>query len=114
VIESYSFGNIVVRGKRYSKDLIIFPDKIKENWWRREGHKLSLEDLEEVFSYAPEVLVIGKGYFGMMKIPREVQIFITEEKNIELISSVTGKAADIFNQLLKERKKVVGAFHLTC
>jgi len=104
----------VVRGKRYSGDLIIFPDRVKENWWRKEGHKLSLEDLEEVFSYTPEILVIGKGYFGMMKIPEEVQRFITGEKNIELISSITGKAANMFNQLLKEGKKVVGAFHLTC
>ena len=113
MIESYSFGNIVVNGKRFFRDLIVFPDRIKENWWRREGHRLSLEDLEEVISYQPETLVIGTGYFGVMKIPDEIQKFI-KEKNIELVISGTKEAVKKFNQLLEEGKKVVGAFHLTC
>jgi len=42
MIEHYSFGRIVIDGKEYTKDLIIYPDKIRANWWRKEGHKLRL------------------------------------------------------------------------
>ena len=35
-IDEYSFGRISVSGKNYSADLIIFPDHIQENWWRKK------------------------------------------------------------------------------
>ena len=33
-IESYSFGEVVIDGKRYRSDVIVFPDRVKPNWWR--------------------------------------------------------------------------------
>ncbi len=113
MIESYSFGNIVVDGKRYFHDLIIFPDKIKENWRRKEGHKLYLDDIKEVFLYSPETLVIGTGYFGKMKITEEVKKRI-EEKGINLFIEKTQGAVKKLNKLLEQNRKAVGAFHLSC
>jgi len=37
VIDGYSFGRIVVEGKEYTSDLIIYPDHIQGDWWREEG-----------------------------------------------------------------------------
>ncbi len=113
MIDSYSFGSIVVEGKRYTHDIIVFPGKVKEEWWRKEGHSLSLEDLEEVIEFSPEILVVGTGYFGVMKVPEEVKEAL-ERKGISVIVEKTKQAVETFNRLLKEGKKVVGAFHLTC
>ena len=33
MIESYDFGIIVFNGKRYIDDVLIFPDRLKGNWW---------------------------------------------------------------------------------
>jgi len=34
MIESYSFGQMVIDGQEYTSDLIIFPDRINSSWWR--------------------------------------------------------------------------------
>ena len=64
---------MVVDGQTYTSDLIIFPEKIKDSWWRKSGHRLCLEDLEDVFQEKPEVLVIGTGFYGLMKTEEEVK-----------------------------------------
>ncbi|MEO0260682.1 MAG: MTH938/NDUFAF3 family protein, partial [candidate division WOR-3 bacterium] len=87
-IEKYDFGEIVVNGKKYTRDLIIFPDKIKENWWRKEGHSLCIEDLKEVIEYKPEILIIGTGYSGVMEVKEEV-IKELERNNIKVIIKKT-------------------------
>ena len=72
-IDSYSFGSMTVDGKEYTADLMIFPDRVRPDWWRQEGHLLRLGDLAEVLKYAPEVLVIGKGAAGIMQVPLAVK-----------------------------------------
>ena len=112
MIDSYDFGRIVINGKRYSSDLIVFPDKVRDGWWRKEGHRLHVEDLKEVLEAKPEVLVVGTGYSGLMKVPPETRKYV-ESKGIELIAQSTAEACKTFNRLVKSRK-VVAALHLTC
>ena len=61
VIDSYRFGLIVVNGKNYTSDVIILLDKVKDNWYRKTGHQLHLDDLSEVIAENPEVLIVGTG-----------------------------------------------------
>ncbi|MEM3536351.1 MAG: Mth938-like domain-containing protein [Candidatus Bathyarchaeia archaeon] len=115
MIDSYRFGVIVVNGKKYESDLIILPEKILDGWWRKEGHKLCVEDLKEVFKCEPkpEVLVVGTGYNGLMKVSSEVEDAL-KVHGITLIAQSTEEACQTFNKLLKANKRVAGAFHLTC
>lgn len=112
MIEFYDFGQITINGHRYSRDVIIFPDNVRDGWWRREGHRLCLEDLKEVFEAEPEVLVIGTGYSGLMRIPQEVKNYV-KSRNIELVIENTSLACQTYNRLCQSRK-VIAAFHLTC
>lgn len=111
-IDSYSFGKMVINGITYTRDLKIFPDRVVPDWWRREGHLLECEDMEDVFSFNPEVIVVGTGMMGAMKVSKRVRERALE-KSIELFSERTGKAVDIFNEI-STTKKTVGLFHLTC
>ncbi|MEF8880119.1 MAG: Mth938-like domain-containing protein [Candidatus Thermoplasmatota archaeon] len=111
-IEDYSFGKMKIDGKTYTSDLIIFPDKIKTKWYRKRGHRLSREDLNEVIDYKPNILIVGTGASGLMKIPDETKEYI-EKQDIELKKDKTKKATWLYNQL-KNKNKVVAAFHLTC
>jgi len=106
---------MIIDGKRYTSDLIVFPEKVLSRWWRREGHKICVEDLKEVLKQAslPEVLVVGTGYSGLVKILPEVEKAL-KEQGIKLIAQPTSEAYKTFNELLKAGKRVVGAFHLTC
>lgn len=112
MIESYDFGKIAVDGKQYATDVIIFPDHVKDGWWRKEGHVLRIEDLKDVLQAKPEVLVVGTGYFGSMKVPNEVREYLTSIK-IQLIVEKTREAYKTYNRLVLT-KRTVAAFHLTC
>jgi hypothetical protein len=119
-IDSYSFGIMKVDGVEYRGDLIVFacrgagaPDKVRSNWWRKEGHSLAIEDLDDVLAFEPEILVIGKGASGLMKVPAPTEETL-QEKGIEVIATNTGQAWGIFNEQVEKGKKVAGAFHLTC
>ena len=112
-IDSYSFGSMTVDGKEYKEDLIVFPDKVKPNWWRKQGHSLAIEDLDEVINYKPEVLIVGKGASSCMVIPSSSKNLL-KQKQIELIDEDTELASRLFNEQIKKGKRVVGAFHLTC
>lgn len=111
-IDSYEFGRIVVNGKAYDQDLIIFPDEVRSGWWRREGHELCVDDIREVIEEKPEVLVVGTGDSGLVKILDEVKDRLKKEK-IDLIAKQTEEACALYNKL-SPRRKVVAALHLTC
>ncbi len=115
LIDSYEFGLIVINGRKYNSDVIVFPEKVVDNWWRKEGHSLHMEDLKEVMEREPkpEVLVVGTGYYGLVKILPEVENSL-KKLGIELVAQPTKEAYKTFNTLLGSGKHVVGAFHLTC
>ena len=112
-IDSYSFGSMTIDGKKYTSDVIVFPDKVKSDWWRREGHSLIMEDLEEVTSYSPDILIIGRGASGCMDIPLSTKEAL-EAKDIKLVDANTDAAYKLFNEEMEKGTKAVGAFHLTC
>jgi hypothetical protein len=111
-IDSYSFGRIVINGKTYTSDVIIYPDRVDGSWWRNEGHLLQLADLKEALQAKPEVLVIGTGAFGVMRVPRETVEHIAGQ-GIEVKVERTSRAAEVYNDLAGT-KAVIAALHLTC
>ena len=112
IINSYSFGNITIDGKNYRSDVIIFPDKINSRWWRKSGHLLSDEDIGEILKYKPEMLIVGTGAYGLMKVDQKVKDKL-KSLGIRFIIKKTAEAVDAYNKLEK-KDRVVCAFHLTC
>lgn len=115
LIDSYEFGAMVMNGKKYTSDVIVFPERVIDGWWRKEGHRLHVEDLEEILKQEPkpEVLVVGTGYYGLVKISPEVENTLKAHE-IELVAQPTKGAYQTFNKILESDKRVIGAFHLTC
>jgi hypothetical protein len=111
-IDSYEFGHIVIDGQSHNKDVIILPDKVIGNWWRIEGHSLHPDDLGAVFAAKPEVLVVGQGAYGRMNVPSDTRRAI-EQAGIQVIEQKTGQAYQTYN-LMRARRNVAAALHLTC
>ncbi len=122
MISEVSFARIVINGKEYNYDVVIYPDGRIE---RRKKHlskkyadlynhtPLSREELEETLKdVKPEIIIIGTGLDGRMVVMEEAKK-LAEERGIELIIDLTPKAIEKFNKLYKERK-VLGIFHTTC
>lgn len=112
MIDSYSFGEIVINGRRYTSDVIIFSNSVDDNWWRKNGHLLHKDDLKDIISEEPEILIVGTGHDGLMKVLDETKQYI-ESQGIELIIEETEIACKIYNKL-EGKKKIIAAFHLTC
>jgi hypothetical protein len=108
-IDSYSFGSIVVDGKSYASDVIIFRDRVL-SWWRKDGHSLHIDDLEEVIKEKPKFLIIGTGSSGLVNVPEELVKELSSE--IQVFVEPTGRAVERFNGMQGE--DVVAALHLTC
>jgi hypothetical protein len=111
-IDSYRFGHIVIDGQPYARDVIILPDRVLGGWWRREGHALHPDDLEQVFQAGPEVLIVGQGANGRMRVTRETRRAL-QEAGIRLIACPTEEACRTFNSLYQEQA-TAAALHLAC
>ena len=97
-VDSYQFGKIVIGGKKYSSDVIIFSDRVRNDWRRKTGHELCVEDIAGVIAENPEVLVVGTGALGLVKVLPGVEQSL-EAQGIELVAEPTNEACSIFNQL---------------
>jgi hypothetical protein len=104
---------MVINGKSYNSDCIVFHNSVNASWWRKNGHELSIEDIREIIEKEkPKAIVVGKGKYGLMKILKETEDYL-KEHSIEIHSGKTDEAVKIYNDVSKD-KKVVGFFHLTC
>jgi len=111
-IDHFSFGRIVVAGQTYTKDVMVHADGVDSPWWRQEGHRLAIVDLETAIRRRPELLIIGTGTRGMMAVPAAVLAHL-EAIGIRVEVLRTDRAVERFNGL-PEQKKAVAALHLTC
>jgi len=112
-VESYGFGRIRIDGKTYHEDLIILPDRVLESWRRARGHELRLDDLKEVLEADIDCLVIGTGYYGMVKVLDEVAEYF-EKKGVEVVIKPSREACEAYNERVDAGKRVALALHLTC
>ena len=111
-IDSYKFGGMVIDGQQYTADLIIFADYVKADWWREQGHLLQPEDLVGIDLAKIQKLIVGQGKPGLMKVAKSIKE-LCEKNQVELISTSSKKAVDIYNSIA-DKSSAVALFHLTC
>jgi hypothetical protein len=112
-IEQYAFGRITIDGGTYTRDVIILPDRVWDGWWREEGHRLSVADLDAALKADPDILIVGTGVFSLMKVPAATRVEV-EKRHIDLHIANTNKATKLYNDLAVGDKRVVAALHLSC
>lgn len=112
-IQSYFFGRITINDQKYSSDVLLFNEQVVPHWQRKIGHSLEFDDLNLLLEHHPEIIIIGTGQFGILKVPLQLKEQL-KQKNITLIAQRTGKAIKTFNQLTNEGKHIVAGLHLTC
>jgi hypothetical protein len=113
MIENYGFGQMLINGEKYNSDLIIFADHIYDNWWRKEGHNLCIDDVKEIINKKPDILIIGTGFYGLMKVSEDLIKYIKSAGIEQVIIKKTRDAGEEYNKLYKN-KNIIAAFHLTC
>jgi hypothetical protein len=110
-VEGYRFGRVLVDGEEHTRDVIVLPYRVVPGWWRRDGHRLVLEDLDEVLDELPETLVVGTGEAGRMQ-PDPGTLAQLEERGIAVEALPTPDAVRRYGEL--EPGRAALAAHLTC
>jgi hypothetical protein len=110
-LDDYRFGSVTVDGSVHRRDLIVLPDRVVADWWRREGHSLALEDLEEVLDALPERLVVGVGAHGRLR-PDPDTIAELERRGVTVECLPTDAAVRRYGEL--DERRTAAALHLTC
>ncbi|MBW2514138.1 MAG: hypothetical protein JRE21_06170 [Deltaproteobacteria bacterium] len=113
MIDSFGFGFMVIDGRRYSSDLIIYPGgRIQDGWRRRRGHVLTRKDLETLVETWPKVIIAGKGINGGM-LPEPGLEETLGNLGIQFMAASNDQAAAWYNDR-SARLKAGACFHLTC
>jgi hypothetical protein len=110
-LSHYSFGSLTVDGERHTRDLIVLPERVVTEWWRREGHSLAIDDLDEVIDELPDRLILGCGAHGRLEPPPAV-LEQLRARGVEVETMPTPEAVRRYREL--DPKRTAAALHLTC
>jgi hypothetical protein len=110
-IAEYSFGRVVVDGREETRDVIVLPERVVREWWRRDGHGLVLEDLESVLDELPQRLIVGTGAYGRLR-PDPDALEALRRRGVEVEVLPTGEAVSRYEAL--NPAETAAALHLTC
>jgi hypothetical protein len=111
MLKGYRFGHLMVDGKEETRDVIVLPERVITNWWRKDGHRLALEDLEDVRQDLPEHLIIGTGAYGQMR-PDPEAVEELQRGGIDVESLPTADAVRRYQEL--DPHRTAAAVHLAC
>jgi hypothetical protein len=110
-IEGYRFGRLVVDGEEQSREVIVLPDRVITNWWRADGHRLVLADLDDVLEELPGHLLVGTGAYGRMR-PDPEALDELRERGVEVEALPTGEAVRRYGEL--DPRGTAAGLHVTC
>ena len=113
MIDACSFGLIVINGKKYTSDLVVYPDgHVVDSWYRRSGHRLSSDDILELIESEPKVIIAGTGVSGLVKPEKELEKLL-HQKGIKFVPAPNHEAMNLYNEM-SSKKQVGACFHLAC
>jgi hypothetical protein len=110
-LEGYTFGRLTVDGRVHTRDLIVLPDRVVTDWWRRDGHSLAMQDLDDVIDELPARLVLGVGAHGRLRPDPDV-IAELERRGVAVECLPTDAAVRRYGEL--DERRTAAALHLTC
>jgi hypothetical protein len=113
-IDGYRFGRIEIDGVVYGDDVLLLRDEVLSPWWRDAGgHVFAARDLQELIDAAPEVVFLGTGYHGRVRV-EDGALAAFDEAGTRVVVDRTGPVVERFNRLIEEGRDAAAALHLTC
>jgi len=91
--------------------VIVLPSRIVGEWWRKEGHSLVPEDLDQVMDELPELLIVGCGMHGRLE-PHPSVLEELRARGVDVEAMPTSEAVKRYGEL--DPARTAAALHLTC
>ncbi|MFC1925491.1 MTH938/NDUFAF3 family protein [Chloroflexota bacterium] len=116
-VDRFKFGAIFIDGKKYKRDVILFPDgtvrERKRGFWRLGSHSIKKEEVDELIGANPDTVIIAKGAMSRAKLASDTESAL-QEARVELIVLPSKEAVERFNEHVREGKRVAALIHITC
>ena len=116
-IDSTKFGNITIDGETYEHDVIIRRsgkvEKRKKKLSKEKygtSHIISKDEAKFVFEDGCDVLIVGAGQEGNVRLSPEASDYFNK-KGYKVLLQPTPEAIRSFNQ---SDEKKIGLMHVTC
>ncbi len=116
-IDDTQFGNITIDGKTYDHDVVIRLNgdvvKRKKKLSKKHygtSHVVSKDEVKFVFEKGTELLILGSGQEGNVRLSPEADDYLAK-KGCEIVIQPTPEALRVFNEA---SGKKIGLFHVTC
>jgi hypothetical protein len=110
-LAGYDFGRVTIDGREETRDVIVLPQRVVRDWWRKDGHGLVLEDLDAVLDELPERLLVGTGAHGRLR-PDPGTIETLRARGVDVEVLPTADAVRRYSEL--DPQTTAAALHLTC
>jgi hypothetical protein len=119
-IEAFSWGRFLINGEIHAesvegvgKDICIVDGQVTA-WKARKGHRLKPKMVACVLDHDVDILIIGNGVNGAIKVLKKTQETIIDHGIQKLIIKTTPEACQMYNQMLLQGEKVALLAHGTC
>ncbi len=117
-ITHLSWGRLETEGSGGAfKDAKLYPGGARAWDWNETGtrHRPGIQpaDVEELLTRGAEVVVLSKGINERLQV-QDATLRMLEERGVEAHVLQTEKAAERYNALRDEGRRVGGLFHSTC
>lgn len=117
-IESLTWANVKIGGQGFWQVLVIGErlvprdvERVKKEYGT--DHVVADWEQELLLSENPEVILVANGWSGILKVGQDFKEK-AKKAGTELRVVLTPKAAEEYNQLIKDGKRVNALIHTTC
>jgi polyphosphate kinase 2 (PPK2 family) len=110
MIQAFEYGRITIADEDYNEDILVFPNGDIEISKREDEHEVKLEDIKALIKSKPEILILGLGTIGMVKVKPEVKKKVSSQ-GIELHAYKSEKAIETYRDN-RTQKSTAALFHL--
>ncbi|MBD3282646.1 MAG: hypothetical protein GF387_03530 [Candidatus Portnoybacteria bacterium] len=117
-INSTKFGQIVVDNEKYGQVLIVGDSVIERESEKLKkvfgtSHKIGDWEIDALLKNNPDIVVIGTGQSGVMKVGDDF-LNKMEKEGVNVFSGITPRAIKKYNEEMEKGKSVNALIHTTC
>ena len=110
MIQSFEFEKIVIDGKEFDSDVMIYPNGKVKKWKRKEKHDLQASDIKKIIKRDPKLVILGLGTVGNLNVHPSV-LDNLDKAGVAVLSFKTEKAIETYKEH-RETPGTAALFHI--
>ena len=109
-IKAYAPEWIQINTEKHYQSLLLMPDQIIGKWPITNSDQISVDDIQVLADYQPQIILLGTGASQQILAPKLFASLMAQGIGYEVMA--TGAACRTYNVLLSEGRKVLAALIL--